>query len=39
MIDFGGSIPVLSLKTLFLEKLRPGDIYTHGYAELVSRAS
>lgn len=37
MIDFGGSKPALSLETLFMEKLRPGDIYTHAYAALRSR--
>jgi dihydroorotase len=37
MIDFGGSQPVLSLETLFLEKLRTGDIFTHAYAALGSR--
>ncbi len=37
MIDFGGSKPELSLETLFLQKLRPGDIYTHVYAALNSR--
>ena len=37
MVDFGGSKPALSLKTLFLEKLRPGDIFTHAYASLNSR--
>ena len=37
MIDFGGSTPTLSIKTLFLEKLRPGDIFTHAYASLDSR--
>ncbi|MBC9797988.1 amidohydrolase/deacetylase family metallohydrolase [Sinomicrobium weinanense] len=37
MIDFGGSTPALSIKTLFLEKLRPGDIFTHAYASLGSR--
>jgi dihydroorotase len=29
MVDFGGSNPPLSLEKLFMEKLRPGDIYTH----------
>ena len=29
MIDFGGATPALSLKELFLNKFRPGDIYTH----------
>ena len=37
MVDFGGSKPALSLQTLFLEKLRPGDIFTHAYASLNSR--
>lgn len=29
MVDFGGADPVLPLKTLYLEKFRVGDIYTH----------
>lgn len=29
MVDFGSAKPYLSLETLFLEKFRPGDIYTH----------
>lgn len=29
MVDFGGHVPPLSLETLLLEKLRPGDILTH----------
>lgn len=37
MVDFGGSEPELSLKTLFLEKLRPGDIFTHCYAHVNGR--
>ncbi len=37
MIDFGGSDPELSLKTLFMEKLRPGDIFTHAYAHVNGR--
>jgi len=37
MIDFGGSDPELSLKTLFMEKLRPGDIFTHAYAHVDGR--
>ncbi len=32
MVDFGEHNPVLSLKTLFLEKLRPGDMFTHTYS-------
>lgn len=31
MVDFGGANPPLPLETLFMEKLRPGDIYTHIY--------
>jgi len=37
MIDFGGSEPELSLTTLFMEKLRPGDIFTHAYAHVDGR--
>jgi dihydroorotase len=37
MIDFGGSNPPLSVKELFLEHLRPGDIFTHCFAQLGSR--
>lgn len=37
MIDFGRSDPPLSLETLFLDKLRPGDIYTHCYAHVSGR--
>ena len=37
MIDFGRSEPHLSLETLFLEKLRPGDIFTHCYAHVTGR--
>ncbi len=37
MIDFGGSEPELSLETLFMEKLRPGDIFTHTYAHVDGR--
>jgi dihydroorotase len=37
MIDFGGHIPELSLETLLLEKLRPGDIFTHAYAHVRGR--
>lgn len=29
MVDFGSATPALSLKELFLDKFRPGDIYTH----------
>lgn len=37
MIDFGGSQPELPLDKLFLEKLRPGDIFTHAYAHVKGR--
>ena len=35
MVDFGGTVPRLSLEELFLGKMRPGDIFTHTYGELV----
>src|SRR5690606_9618161 len=37
IIDFGGSNPPLSIKELYLDHLRPGDIYTHTFAQLSSR--
>lgn len=37
MIDFGGSNPPLSIRELFLEKLNPGDIFTHAFGQLGSR--
>ncbi len=37
MIDFGGANPELSIKTLLLEKLRPGDIYAHCFAHVGGR--
>jgi len=37
MIDFGGSSPELSMDTLLLEKLRPGDIYAHCFAHVRGR--
>lgn len=37
VIDFGGSNPPLPLKELFMDHLRPGDIYTHAFAQLNSR--
>jgi len=37
MIDFGVSDPELSLAELFLNKLRPGDIFTHTYAHVSGR--
>ncbi|RXG18380.1 dihydroorotase [Leeuwenhoekiella aestuarii] len=36
MIDFGGHQPPLSLTKLLIEELRPGDIFTHMYANLSS---
>jgi YhcH/YjgK/YiaL family protein len=37
MVDFGGSKPPLSIEELFLNHLRPGDIFTHCFAELNGR--
>ena len=37
MVDFGGSRPELSLKALLLEHLRPGDIFTHTFANVGGR--
>lgn len=37
MIDFGGVIPELSLETLLMEKLRPGDILTHTFGHVKGR--
>jgi dihydroorotase len=37
MIDFGGSDPELSLEKLLMEKLRPGDIFTHTYGHVNGR--
>jgi dihydroorotase len=37
MIDFGGHIPQLSLESLLMEKLRPGDIFTHAFAHVRGR--
>lgn len=34
MVDLGGANPPLSLDTLFMQEFRPGDIYTHCYAQL-----
>ncbi len=39
MIDFGRSEPKLPLETLFMQKLRPGDVYTHCYAQVSGRES
>lgn len=35
MIDFGGAKPRLSIENLFMERLRPGDIFTHTFGELL----
>lgn len=37
MVDFGSADPALSLAILFLEKFRPGDIFTHTYASIDGR--
>ncbi len=34
MVDFGGSNPPLSIEELFMKHLRPGDIFTHCFAQL-----
>ncbi len=39
MVDFGATEPPLSLQALFMEKLRPGDIFTHCYAKIKGRTS
>jgi dihydroorotase len=39
MVDFGGSEPPLSIEELFMQHLRPGDIFTHCYAQLRTRES
>ena len=39
MIDFGGCDPPLSLDTLLNHVLRPGDIFTHCYAQVGGRES
>jgi dihydroorotase len=39
MIDFGGHRPPLSLERLFLEELRPGDIFTHCFAHVRGRTA
>jgi dihydroorotase len=37
MVDFGGSKPPLSIEELFFKHLRPGDIFTHCFAQLATR--
>ncbi len=39
MVDFGGTTPPLSIQDLFMKHLRPGDIFTHTFAQLESRIS
>jgi dihydroorotase len=34
MVDLGGAKPPLSLDTLFMQIFRPGDIFTHCFAQL-----
>jgi len=34
MVDFGGSNPPLPIEELFMKHLRPGDIFTHCFAQL-----
>jgi dihydroorotase len=37
MVDFGEHDPHNSLESLFLEHLRPGDMFTHTYAHITQR--
>lgn len=37
MIDFGGSQPPLPIEELFMQHLRPGDIFTHCFAQINGR--
>lgn len=37
MIDFGGSNPPLSIEELFMNHLRPGDIFTHCFGHVKGR--
>ncbi|MFO0760502.1 MAG: amidohydrolase/deacetylase family metallohydrolase [Byssovorax sp.] len=39
MVDFGEHKPPLSLEELFLRRLRPGDIFTHMYADVPGRTA
>jgi dihydroorotase len=39
MVDFGRADPPLSIEQLFLEELRPGDIFTHCFADSTLRES
>lgn len=35
MVDFGGAKPRLSIEDLFMKHLRPGDIFTHTFGQLL----
>ena len=37
MVDFGNHVPPLSLQDLLMSHLRPGDIFTHTYAQAQGR--
>jgi len=37
MVDFGGSNPPLSIEELFMNHLRPGDIFTHCFGHVRGR--
>ena len=37
MVDFGAAEPALSMETLLMEKLRPGDILTHCFGHVKGR--
>jgi len=37
MVDFGGTFPPHSIEELFMDKLRPGDIFTHAFAHVRGR--
>lgn len=39
MVDFGGHTPELSLEELLLRRMRPGDIFTHVYANVRGRTA
>lgn len=39
MVDFGSHTPPLSLEDLLLKHLRPGDIFTHTYAQVRGRTA
>jgi dihydroorotase len=39
MVDFGEHVPELSLEELLLHRLRPGDIYTHTFADVHGRTT